>query len=568
MNFDFDLQAIQEVRDACRTAKVAQSVFKELTQEQVDQVVTAVYEAGYQAAEQLAQMAVDETGFGRLADKIAKNQFATKRIYEYIRPLKTVGIIEKDSTKKVAKIAEPMGVVAGIIPSTNPTSTTLFKALIAIKSRNAIVFSPHPNAMNCIVATTNIIREAAEKAGAPPGLVQCLSHGVMAATTELMQHKDVAVILATGGSGLVKAAYSAGKPAYGVGPGNVPAFIERTANVPKAVKDIIISKTFDNGTICASEQAVVVDTPVKEAVLEEFKKAGAYFLSPEESIDLAKVLVTPRLTVNPKLVGQPAFRIAAEAGISVPENTSVLISRQTGVGEDFPLTIEKLSPVLALFIEDGWEAGCERCIELLNFGGLGHTLVIHSQDENVILEFGLKKPAFRILVNAPGTQGAIGMTTDLEPSLTLGCGTFGGNITADNVTPMHLLNIKRLAYEVRPINPMPTEAFTESIAEETLQIPLVEPEPEIKTEPEAEIKPEPETKVITKPESKEPQKNFPYQKVLEPWKSRKQETPAEPKPKPTPTPPLQPKKVKAPQPKVNDFDIEQIVKDVLKELEK
>ncbi|MBN1350127.1 acetaldehyde dehydrogenase (acetylating) [candidate division KSB1 bacterium] len=452
---DKDLAAVQEVRDLCKKANSAQIKFKEFSQEQVDRIVYAMTEAGFAAATRLAEMAIAETGFGKLKDKIEKNQFATRNIHKFIAPLKTVGIIENDSHRKIKKIAEPMGVIAGIIPSTNPTSTALFKSLIAVKSRNSIIFSPHPKAIGCIQESVNIMRKAAEAAGAPPDLINCLTLPAMEGTRELMQHHDIAVILATGGAGLVKAAYSAGKPAYGVGPGNVPAFIERTANVKKAVADIVISKTFDNGTVCASEQSVIVDQPVEHKVIQAFKQHRAYFMSDAESDMTARALVSPHLEVNPKLVGQPASVIAQAAGFSVPPETSILIARQRGVGNAFPLTIEKLSPVLTFFVENGWEAGCERCIEVLNFGGLGHTLVIHSTDESIIEQFGLKKPAFRILVNTPGTHGAIGLTTNLEPSLTLGCGTYGGNITADNVTPMHLLNIKRVAYEVNPVTQQP-----------------------------------------------------------------------------------------------------------------
>lgn len=478
MKIDRDLLAIQEVRDACQQAKAAQLKFKTFTQKQVDRVVAAMYEAGFAAAESLARLAVNETGFGRYEDKVVKNQFATRNVFEYIRPLKTVGRIGQEGGGTISKIAEPMGVVAGIIPSTNPTSTTLFKALIAVKSRNSIVFSPHPNAIGCVSQAAQVMKIAAEKAGAPTGLIQCLSYGLMPATTELMQHPDVAVILATGGAGLVKAAYSAGKPAFGVGPGNVPAFIERTADVSKAVADIVLSKTFDNGTVCASEQSVVVEAPLEARVVQEFQQRGAYFLAPAESEKLAQVLVTPKLTVNPALVGQSATVLAKAAGITVPEHTSLLMSRESSVGSESPLTVEKLSPVLAFFVEPDWHAGCERCIQLLQFGGLGHTLVIHSKNEEIINEFALKKPAFRILVNTPSTHGAIGLTTNLAPSLTLGCGTFGGNITADNVTPMHLMNIKRLAYESRPAANLPGASV---------------------------------------PEKSE----FPYQKALEPWNTRK-----------------------------------------------
>ncbi|MDZ7270273.1 MAG: acetaldehyde dehydrogenase (acetylating) [candidate division KSB1 bacterium] len=448
---DCDLESMQQARNLCVRAREAQLKFKEFSQKDVDRVVAAMADAGFRAAQQLAQLAVEETGFGVVADKVAKNQLATRDVYNLIKSMKTVGVINELPGKRILEIAEPMGVIAGIVPVTNPTSTVLFKSLIAVKARNAIVFSPHPNAVRCASAAAKVMSEAAESAGAPPGLIGCMTLSTLQGTNELMHHRDVAIILATGGAGLVKAAYSAGKPAYGVGPGNVPAFIERTADVRKAVADIVASKTFDNGTVCASEQAIIADLPVRDQVIAELRAHRAYFLSPEECQKVAATLVTPELTVRPDCVGRPAHIIAQKAGVVVPQDTSILVAPLEGVGRDYPLSIEKLSPVIAFYVADGWEAGCERCIEILNFGGLGHTLVIHSRDQEVIMQFALKKPAFRILVNTPGTHGAVGITTDLDPSMMLGCGTYGGNITTDNVTPMHLLNIKRVAYETKPL---------------------------------------------------------------------------------------------------------------------
>lgn len=439
------------MRTLCAQAKLAQEQLKSFSQKDVDRIVADMAEAGYKAAQRLAEMAVRETGFGVVADKVAKNQVATRDVYNFIRNIKTVGIIRESADKKVIEIAEPVGVIAGIIPVTNPTSTTLFKAIIALKARNAIVFSPHPKAVGCITETAELMRETAESAGAPKGCIGIITVPTMQGTQELMHHPDVALILATGGTGLVKAAYSAGKPAYGVGPGNVPAFIERTADVKKAVADIIASKTFDNGTVCASEQALIVDTPIRKEVEQALREHNAYFMTKQETEMVAKALVTPELTVNPQLVGQPAYVIAEHAGFRVAKETTVLVAELNGVGRDYPLSIEKLSPVIAFYEANGWEAGCDRCIEILKFGGIGHTLVIHSKNRDIIMEFALKKPAFRILVNTPGTHGAVGITTNLDPSLTLGCGTWGGNITADNVTPLHLLNIKRLAFETKPL---------------------------------------------------------------------------------------------------------------------
>ena len=325
-----------------------------------------------------------------------------------------------------------MGVVIGLVPTTNPTSTVIYKALIALKARNSIVFSPHPRAAKCTLEAARIMEEAAQSAGAPRGVVNCLTLTTKEATDELMHHPLTAVILATGGSAMVKAAYSAGKPAYGVGPGNVPAFIERTADVPKAVSDILASKTFDNGTICASEQAIIVEEVIAEQTIAELQRQGGYFLSDQELPLIESTVILANGGVNPKVVGQSPKVIAEMAGIKIPAGTRVLIGRLNGVGKKFPLSAEKLCPVLAFYVDKDWQQACERCFELLKYGGIGHSLVIHSQNQAVIMEFAMKKPVFRILVNTPSSQGAIGLTTGLTPALTLGCGTWGGSITADN----------------------------------------------------------------------------------------------------------------------------------------
>lgn len=449
---DKDLSSVQEARDLLARSETAAAALKDLSQKQVDQITEAMAEAGYQAAERLAKLAVEETGFGKYEDKVIKNRFATRNLINCIARMKTVGFIEEDANGRVFKIAEPMGVVAAIIPSTNPTSTAMYKAIISLKGRNTVVMSPHPAAVRCTIEACQVMQAAAVRAGAPKDAVLCMSIPDMSGTQELMKHPITKVILATGGTALVRSAYSAGKPAFGVGPGNVPAFIERTADVRKAVKDVIASKTFDNGTICASEQAIIADRPVRDEVVAELKRNHAYFCTAAETTALEKLMVTPQRSINPKVVGQPAARIAEMAGFQVSPETSVLVVSLAGVGRDFPLSMEKLSPVIAFYEADGWEAGCLRCLELLNFGGIGHTLVIHSRNEEIIREFALKKPVFRILVNTGGTHGAIGYTTGLEPALTLGCGTWGGSITSDNVTPLHLINIKRLAYEINPIN--------------------------------------------------------------------------------------------------------------------
>ncbi|MBU2494588.1 MAG: aldehyde dehydrogenase family protein [Bacteroidetes bacterium] len=452
MNLDKDLQSIQEVRHLTSTAKAAQLEFKHYNQEQVDKIVKAMADAGYNEAERLAKIAHEETGFGKWKDKIIKNQFGTRNVWNSIKDLKSVGVIEVSHNGKIVKIAEPMGVVAALIPSTNPTSTAMFKAIISLKGRNAIVASPHPKAVKCTMESLKVLSDAAEKAGAPKGLIQCMSIPTLEGTEALMKDKNIAVILATGSNPMVKAAYSAGKPAYGVGSGNVPAFIEKSANCQKAVADIIYGTTFDNGTLCSSEQAMIVDRSIKDKVIEEAKRNGAYFVNADEKKKLEKAMKIGR-GINPDVVGKSAAFIADYAGFLVPENTSVLIAECFGVGHDEPLSMEKLSPVLSFYVVEGWLEGCHKCIELLEFGGIGHTLAIHSNDKDIILKFALEKPAFRIVVNTPSSIGAVGYTTAANPSLTLGPGTWGGSIISENVTAKHLINYKTLAFETNPVNP-------------------------------------------------------------------------------------------------------------------
>lgn len=452
MNIDKDLKSIQEARDLCRRAKAAHHKMTAFSQEQVDRIVQAMSEAGARENRRLAQMAVDETGYGIVEDKMMKNYVSTEVLHNFVKNMKTVGVIREIPDKKVMEIAEPMGVVAAIIPSTNPTSTAIYKAIIAIKSRNSVVVSPHPGATKCIVETVRIIADAAERAGAPAGAITCMTIPTKEGTNELMKHPDTAVILATGGSGIVRAAHSCGKPAYGVGPGNVPAFIEKTADIPKAVRDILAGKTFDNGTVCASEQAIVTETAIAAQVESEVKKQGGYFMSGSEIEAVSRVAVRPNGGVNPAIVGKSVQTIAQMAGISVPRETRALVARLSGVGRNYPLSIEKLSPMLAYYVEPDWITACHRCIEILEFGGVGHTMAVHSKNKEIIMEFALKKPVFRIVVNTPATHGAIGATTGLDPAMTLGCGTWGGSITADNISPLHLLNVKRLAYGIREVD--------------------------------------------------------------------------------------------------------------------
>jgi acetaldehyde dehydrogenase (acetylating) len=447
---DKDLASISEARSLARAAKQAQPLLAELSQEQIDRIVTAMADAVTPHAEALARLAVEETGYGVVADKVQKNLFSSRQVYEFIAPMKTVGVVNRIPERKVLEIAEPFGVVAAIVPSTNPTSTAIYKVLIALKARCPIVISPHPSAARCITRSVEIMAEAATRAGAPAGTIGWMKTVTLEGTQELMKHRDVAVILATGGMGLVRAAYSAGKPAYGVGPGNAPCYIEQSADLAKAAHDIVLGKTFDNGVLCSSPNSVVVDATVAEEARRQFQAQGSYFMNEREMEALAKSLISPQRLPNPTLVGRSAAFIAEKVGIAVPSGTRALIAPLTGVGRDYPLSIEKLCPVLSWYVVKDWREGCERCIQILRYGGMGHTMSIHSQNDDVILQFGLKKPAFRICVNTPTTHGSIGLTTGLDPAMTLGCGGPGGNITSDNISPRHLLNLKRLAYEIRP----------------------------------------------------------------------------------------------------------------------
>jgi acetaldehyde dehydrogenase (acetylating) len=457
MKLDADLQSIQEVRDFLQEAKTAQKQLERMTQSQIDDIVAAMARAAEADSERLGALAVEETGYGRTADKKIKNLFVAKDVYGAIKDMQTVGIIRKNDIRKVWEIAQPFGIVAAIIPSTNPTSTVIFKCLISIKARNAIVISPHPSALRCCQETAKVMRQAAEKAGAPAGLIQCISRPSIEASNELMRHKLTDVILATGGTAMVKAAYSSGKPAYGVGPGNVPVYIHKSANIVNAVRHILQSKTFDYGTICASEQAIVVDKAVKSQLVDELKRHGAHFLNDQEKQKVGSILMIGK-GLNPQVVGKSPQVIAGMAGISVPTDARVLIAEETAVGLDHPFSVEKLSPLLALYTVSEWQEGCNRCIELLELGGLGHTLGIHCEDMAIIEAFGLEKPASRIVVNSGTTFGGIGATTGIQPSMTLGCGSFGNNITSDNIGPQHLFTIKRVAFGIREMETQPDSA--------------------------------------------------------------------------------------------------------------
>jgi acetaldehyde dehydrogenase (acetylating) len=444
---DKDNNSIQEASQMVERARDAQRVWAKATQQQVDRVCEAMAQVVYEASERLGRLAAEETGFGVPEHKKLKNQFASKHVWESIRDVKTVGVIHHDETKKIIQIAWPMGVVAALIPSTNPTSTTINKILISLKARNAIVVAPHPSAANCSLQTTVLMANAAEKAGAPPGLVNCLTQISLPGTQELMSHKYTAVILATGGGEMVRVAHSKGKPAYGVGPGNVPVYVDRSADLEKAARYIVSSKAFDYSTICATEQAIVADRPIAARLRQLMEGHGAYFVNDDQAKALGKTLFNPDGSINPKTVGKSPQYLAAMAGITVPGQARILVSILNEVGPEEPLSREKLTTVLGWYEANGWEAGCERCIELINFGGRGHSIVIHATDEKIIMAFGLEKPVFRIGINTMATLGAIGLTTNVMPSLTLGAGGIGGSITGDNITVYHLFNIKRMAYE-------------------------------------------------------------------------------------------------------------------------
>ncbi len=451
---DRDLISIQEARELVARAAAAQKKFSQFSQEQVDSLVEVCAKAAFDNVETLARTAVEETGYVNVPDKIINNTLACVNVPRAIRDIRTVGILREDREKGIVEVASPVGVVAAVIPCTNPTSTAIYKTLISIKARNAIVMSPHPAAIKCICQAAKLMSRAALAAGAPEGLINCMQQTTLEGTRELMRQHAVGVILATGGTGLVRAAYGSGKPAYGVGPGNVPAFMERTADVRKAVADIIAGKTFDYGTICSSEQAIVAEESVRDRVLDECRQQGAYFLSPEEIEKVGRLVILPGThTPNTKIVGRPATVIAEMAGVKVPSSTRVLIARlePNQVGREFPLSAEKLSPILAFYAVPNLAGGIALSRRLLEFGGLGHTCAIHSQNRSAILQFGEAMPAFRVVVNSASVHGSIGYSTNLFPAMTLGCGAPGGNITSDNIGPQHLMNIKRIAWESRAV---------------------------------------------------------------------------------------------------------------------
>jgi acetaldehyde dehydrogenase (acetylating) len=455
--YDKDLRSIQEARRLAVAARDAQREFAHASQAEVDRICGAMAAAGEREAARLGELAHTETGYGVAVHKKLKNEFASRDVWASIADVKTVGVLARDDERQVVDIAWPVGVIAGLIPSTNPTSTVLFKALIAVKARNAIVFAPHPSARQCTAEATRVMAEAGEAAGMPRGLISCMTEVTLPGSTELLHHWAVSMILATGGPGMVKAAHSAGKPAIGVGPGNVPVYVDRSADVARAASDIVNSKAFDCSTICSTEQSVVADRPIAQQLRREMEAAGAYWLDDERRRAIEGALFTPDGTINANSVGRTPQALAALANIDIPSTARVLVADLTDVGAEHPLSREKLTTVLGFYVEDGWHAGCERSIQLLHFGGDGHSLVIHAEDPDVIMAFGLEKPAFRILVNTWGSFGAIGATTGLAPSMTLAPGGLGGAVVSDNITVHHVLNVKRLAHGIRK---PPAEAYS------------------------------------------------------------------------------------------------------------
>lgn len=465
--YDKDLLSVQEVRKLLENAKQAQQKLAATDQQTADKIVKSIAEAGVRNARRLAQMAHEDTEFGIVDDKVVKNIFASKGVYEYIKDAKMMGEINRDPVRQVRAIAVPVGVIAGLVPSTNPTSTVLYKSEIAIKSGNAIVFSPHPNALRCILETVKVIRQAIAEAGGDENLVSCISIPTMQATDTLMKHPIVSMILATGGSAMVRAAYSSGTPAIGVGPGNGPCYIERTANIQASVAQIMASETFDNGTICASEQSVVCDDDMADLVQREMTKQGAYFLDDQEYKQLGRFILRANGTMNPMIVGRSASKIAALAGLTIPEGTKVLVAKEDGVGIGHPYSNEKLCPILAFYTAKDYRAICKLAQEILYYEGAGHTFSIHTEDDAIVDYFAARVPASRIIVNTPSALGGIGATTGLMPSLTLGCGAIGGSATSENVGPQNLINVRKVAYGIRELSEIKAEA---KLADQKCQI--------------------------------------------------------------------------------------------------
>ena len=452
IKLDKDLRSIQEVRNLVGRAREAQRALARMTQEELDRITAAISRAGAEQAQRLAAMAVEETGYGKAEDKTIKNRFAALTLYDAIKGERTHGILAQDRERRTIDIGVPVGIVAGLVPSTNPTSTVIYKAMICMKAGNPIIFSPHPSAVKCIGETVRVVSEAARQAGAPEGAIACIATPTLEATSALMKHDHTRLILATGGAAMVKAAYSSGTPAIGVGAGNGPAYIHRSADVRLAVKHILDSKTFDNGTICASEQSIVVERAMEAAVTAELRAQGAYVLDDGEHRQLSRFILRPNGTMNPAIVGKSVETVARLAGLTrVPPTARVLVARETGVGKGYPYSSEKLGLILAYYVEDDEEAVLRRCVEILEWEGAGHTFAIHTEDQETAKRFAAAVPASRVLVNTPASLGGIGATTCLFPALTLGCGAVGGSSSSNNIGPLDLINIKRVAWGVREL---------------------------------------------------------------------------------------------------------------------
>ena len=447
MELDKDLQARQEARCLAKKAEQAQAALARMTQQQLDAIVESVADAFSKAALELAEMAVRETGFGNVEDKITKNKFASQTVAHAVRDMKTIGVLKESPGEKLWEVGVPVGMIAAIVPSTNPTSTVCYKAIIALKAGNSIVFSPHPKALACTLKAAKIVAQAAEKAGAPAGSVGCLTIPSMAGCQELMGAPQTRLILATGGPAMVRSAYSSGKPAIGVGAGNGPAYIHHTADVGKALQCILRSKTFDYGTVCASEQSIIVEKDMESQVRQKASGMGFYFMNTQEAGCLAKLLFKPNGTLNPEIVGRAATKLAQMAGFSVPPDTKILVAREQEAGPTRPYSMEKLCPVLAFFVMDSEDAVLEKAIEVLTHEGSGHTFAMHAEDKDVVRKFALKIPVSRFLVNTPAALGGIGATTPLFPALTLGCGAVGGSSTSNNISPLDLINVRRVAWD-------------------------------------------------------------------------------------------------------------------------
>ncbi len=452
---DKDLLSIQEVRTKVEKAHSAWLEYRTFSQERIDAVVERMAAAARANAKRFADMAVEETGYGNAPDKYVKNLLCADRLPRLMRGMKTVGVLRELPEEKVVEIGVPMGVVAAILPTTNPTSTAIYKILISLKAGNAIVLSPHPRAHQSTCYTAGILYQAAVEAGAPEGIIQCVDNATLEATNALMRHERTGVILSTGGAGIVRAAYSSGKPAFGVGPGNVPVLIDTSADLEEAVPKVVAGKSFDYGTVCSSEQALIAEAALRDRILSLLKANKAHIASDAQKLALGKLLIMPNWTVNPQCVGQSPAKIAKMAGFEVPPDTSILCAEIEGVGKQYPLSAEKLSPVLSLYFVKDFNAALDTCFALLKFGGMGHTAVIYSKNDQRTREYAMRMPAMRVLVNTPAPHGSVGVTTNLFPSMTLGCGAMAGNSTSDNVGPLNLINIKRLAYSVR----QPQEAF-------------------------------------------------------------------------------------------------------------